>query len=255
MFGRVQGFLGSRCLLQLWYILGLVLVLQEFGFERMQSFFVLGVGLGCLKCGRIQSFLGFRGLLLLGYILGLVTVVEGLGYFGVQSGFALRVGQGCLRFGRVQRFLGFRGLLQLGYILGLVTVYRVYRVYLRVSYGQLRLWRVSVILGSRMVSHLGLARVVLGLVGFRVFQGLEVFCSQGISQGQLQFCRVLCFGLGLGFFCILTRLAWKNRSLNCPFGDIYAWGQVFEIITLTVYLGNIQDRVGFFFYQNHFFLK
>ena len=46
-------------------------------------FFVLGVGLGCLKFGRIQSCLGFRGLLQLGYILGLVTVVESLGYYGV----------------------------------------------------------------------------------------------------------------------------------------------------------------------------
>ena len=32
-----------------------------------------------------------------------------------------------------------------------------------------------------MVSRLGLGRVAYGWVGFSVFQGLEVFCSKGIS--------------------------------------------------------------------------
>ena len=83
MFGRVLGFLGSKFGFAVRVYFRVSFCFVGIWFLKDVEFFVLGVGLGCLKFGRIQSFLGFRGLLQLGYILGLVTVVESLGYFGV----------------------------------------------------------------------------------------------------------------------------------------------------------------------------
>ena len=193
------------------------------GFSRVFSSFLPRVGQVYLRLGRVQCFLPFRGLFLLGYILGLVTVVQGcffLGFrvllrlglarfaygwvgfrvfqrlevfsgqgihqgqlrlcrvevFRVQSSFAPRVNQVCLRLGRVQGFSAFRCLFRLGYILGLVTVFQ--------GLGFFKF---------RVFSRLGFGRFAYGFVGLMVFQCLEVFSGQGISQGQLRLCRVQVF--------------------------------------------------------------
>ena len=124
----------------------------------------------------------------------------GLRFFWVQSSFAPRVGLVYLRLGRVQGFSAFRGLFWLGYILGLVTGFQ--------GLGFFKF---------RVFSRLGLGRFAYGFVGLMVFQCLELFSGQGISQGQLRLCGVQVFkglewfraqgwlgflsvGQGLGFF-------------------------------------------------------
>ena len=63
-----------------------------------------------------------------------------------------------LWFYMVKCFIAYRGILMLVYILGLVGVSR------GLYY-----------LGFRVISRLRLARFAYGFVGFRVFQGLDVF--------------------------------------------------------------------------------
>ena len=123
----------------------------------------------------------------------------GFRLFRVQSGFAFIVGQVCLWLGRVLGFSPFRGIFRLGYILGLVKVFKGLRF-----------------IGFRVVSRLGLFRVVYGWVGYRVFQGLEVFCGQGIAQGQLWLCRVQVFQC-LELFCAQGRLGSLTVGLGLGF--------------------------------------
>ena len=154
------------------------------------------------------------------------------------------VGQVCLRFCRVDGFQ-FSGVFRLGYMLGLVTVVQ------RLGF-----------LGFRVVSRLGLARFFYGWVRFRVFQLLEVFCGQGISQGQLLMCRVQVFeGLEWfctqGFQCFLQFLWFRGffRVQNFFGGQGIAQGRVrvsffylyqgffLEIITFNVFSGTFYARV------------
>ena len=175
-------------------------------FQRLQVLSRQGISQGQLRLCRVEVFQGLEffcaqgwlGLLTVGQGLGLFSVKRsfrvrvylrvsygcvGLTFFRVQSSFAPRVGQVCLRLGRVQGFSAFRGIFRLGYILGLVMVF----------YG-LGFFKFKVF------SRLGLARFAYGFVGLMIFQCLEVFPGQGISQGQLRLCKVQVFQ-GLEWFC------------------------------------------------------
>ena len=192
-------------------------------FHRLEVFSSQGISQGQLRLCRVGFFQGVEFFCAQGWV-GLLTVGQGLGFFSVQrsflvrvyirvsygcvglrffrvkSSFAPRVSQVCLRLGRVQGFSAFRCLFRLGYILGLVTVFQ--------GLGFFKF---------RVLSRLGFGRFAYGFVGLMVFQCLEVFSGQGISQGQLRLCRVQVFqglewfraqgwlgflsvGQGLGFF-------------------------------------------------------
>ena len=183
-------------------------------FQRLEGLFSQGISQGQLGLCRIQVFQGLDIFCPQGCLV-LLTVVQGLGLFSVKRSFLvrvyLRVSYGCvgfrffrvqisfvprvaqvfLRLCRVQGFSALRGLFWLGYILGLVTVVQ--------GLG---------FLGFRILLRLGLARFSYGWVGFRVFQRLEVFSGQGISQGQLRVCKVQVF---LGFRVVL-RLGFARFS-------------------------------------------
>ena len=211
------------------YILGLVTVFQGWVFQGLEFFFAQG-WLGLLTFWQglvfftVQRSFPFRVYLRVSYgcvglfffqgleffcaqgWLGLLTVGQGLGFFSVQRSFLvrvyIRVSYGCvgLRFfrvqssfapgvsqvcfwlGRVQGFSAFRCLFRLGYILRLVTVFQ------GVGFFKFRVF-----------SRLGFGRFAYGFAGLMVFQCLEVFSGQGISQGQLRLCRVQVFQ-GLEWF-------------------------------------------------------
>ena len=199
------GFLGFRVL----FCLGLArftYVLVGFSvFYRLEVFSFQGISQGQLRLCRVVFFQGLEFFCAQGW-LGLLTVGQGLGFFSVQRSFLVRVyirvsygcvglrffrvqssfapgvSQVCLRLGRVQGFSAFRCLFRLGYMLGLVTVFQ--------GLGFFKF---------RVFSRLGLGRFAYGFAGLMVFQCLEVFSGQGISQGQLRLCRVQVFQ-GLEWF-------------------------------------------------------
>ena len=102
-------------------------------------------------------------------------------------------------------------------------------------------------LGFRVVSRFGLARSSYGWVGFRVFQLLEVFCGQGISQGQLRLCRVQVFeGLELfctqGFQCFLQFLRFQGFLGLRVFLRL---GYCLGLVTVVQGLGFFRAQSGF----------
>ena len=273
--GRVQGFLAFRGILRLGYIFGLVTFVQGLDFlgfrvvlrlglvsfaygwvgfrfiQRLEVFCGQGRSQGQLRLFRVQVFQGLELFCAQGWLV-LLTVGQGSGlfsvqryfavrvdlrvsyvclgfrFFRVQSCFALRVGQFCLRLGRVQVYLASRGILRLGQILGLVTFVQ--------GLG---------FLGFRVVLRLGLASFAYGWVGFRFIQRLEVFCGQGICQGQLRLCRVQAFE-GLDWFCTLGYFVfffWFLRFQGFLWFRVLRLGYFLGLVTIVQGLGFLGFRV------------
>ena len=100
--------------------------------------------------------------------------------------------------------------------------------------GQLWFRGVEVCLGFRVLFCLGCARFSYGWLGFVVFRRLEVFSCQGISWGQLRFCRVGFFRVQSSFLPRVGQVYLRLGRVQCflPFRGLFPLGYILGLVTV-----------------------